>query len=130
MPRHPRIQLDGIPLHIVQRGHNREPCFFGEEDYFTYLHWLGGGFKETSCPLHAYALMSNHVHLLLTPKRAASVGRVSAPIHSPKSAPLSSSTLRPQFAGNHPCLTNRWKLEYGQWLTCATYPCFTGFQWM
>ena len=33
MPRLPRIQLDGVPLHIVQRGHNREPCFFGEEDY-------------------------------------------------------------------------------------------------
>ena len=68
------------------------------------------------------------------PKRAdgyqASVGRVSAPTHSPKSAPLSDSMLIPQFAGSHPCLTYRWKLEYGQWLTCATYPCFTGFQWM
>lgn len=32
MPRRPRIHLDGVPLHIVQRGHNREPCFFGEED--------------------------------------------------------------------------------------------------
>jgi len=41
MPRRPRIQLDGIPLHIVQRGHNREPCFFAEEDFHTYLHWLG-----------------------------------------------------------------------------------------
>ena len=59
-----------------------------------------------------------------------SVGRVSAPPHSPKSAPLSDSMLIPQFAGRHPCLTYRWKLEYGQWLTCATYPCFTGFQWM
>jgi hypothetical protein len=60
----------------------------------------------------------------------ASVERVSAPSHSPKSAPLSDSMLIPQFAGRHPCLTYRWKLEYGQWLTCATYPCFTGFQWM
>ncbi|MCA2997732.1 MAG: hypothetical protein ING75_03930 [Rhodocyclaceae bacterium] len=33
MPRRPRIHLDGVPLHIVQRGHNREPCFFGEDDY-------------------------------------------------------------------------------------------------
>ncbi len=37
----PRIQLNGVPLHIVQRGHNREACFFGEEDYTSYLHWLG-----------------------------------------------------------------------------------------
>ena len=41
MPRRPRIHLDNVPLHIVQRGHNREPCFFGEEDYQAYLHWLG-----------------------------------------------------------------------------------------
>jgi hypothetical protein len=33
MPRRPRIHLDGVPIHIVQRGHNREPCFFGEDDY-------------------------------------------------------------------------------------------------
>ena len=38
MPRRARIHLDGIPLHIVQRGHNREPCFFTEDDYAIYLH--------------------------------------------------------------------------------------------
>jgi putative transposase len=40
MPRRPCTHLDGSPLHIVQRSHNREPCFFAEEDYFSYLHWL------------------------------------------------------------------------------------------
>lgn len=40
MRHRPRTHLNEIPLHIVQRGHNREPCFFTEEDYFTYLHWL------------------------------------------------------------------------------------------
>ncbi|MGH8654350.1 MAG: transposase [Gammaproteobacteria bacterium] len=76
MPRHPRVHLDGIPLHIVQRGYNREPCFFGEEDYVTYLHWLGEALKQTSCSLHAYALMTNHVHLLVTPKRAETVPKL------------------------------------------------------
>jgi len=76
MPRRPRTHLDDVPLHIVQRGHNREPCFFAEEDYFTYLHWLGEALKETGCVLHAYALMTNHVHLLLTPARAALVPRL------------------------------------------------------
>jgi len=76
MPRRPRVHLDGIPLHIVQRGHHRAPCFFGEEDYHTYLHWLGEGLKETSCSLHAYALMTHHVHLLLTPKKAATVPKL------------------------------------------------------
>ena len=70
MPRRPRIHLDGVPLHIVQRGHNREPCFFAEEDYSSYLHWLGEALGETECSLHAYVLMTNHVHLLLTPKKA------------------------------------------------------------
>jgi putative transposase len=73
MPRHPRILVDGLPLHIVQRGHNREPCFFAEGDYRRYLNWLGEALLETDCALHAYALMTNHVHLLLTPKAAAMV---------------------------------------------------------
>jgi putative transposase len=70
MPRRPRVHLDGVPLHIVQRGHNREPCFFAEQDYGSYLHWLGEALGEAECKLHAYVLMTNHVHLLLTPKRA------------------------------------------------------------
>lgn len=76
MPRRPRIHLDGVPLHIVQRGHNREPCFFAEEDYHAYPHWLGDALQKGRCALHAYALMTNHVHLLLTPKRAESVPRL------------------------------------------------------
>ena len=73
MPRRPRIHLDGVPLHIVQRGHNREPCFFAEEDFGSYLHWLGEALGEAECALHAYVLMTNHVHLLLTPKKAITV---------------------------------------------------------
>lgn len=76
MPRRPRIHLDGVPLHIVQRGHNREPCFFGEEDYQSYLYWLGEAMKKERCALHAYALMTNHVHLLITPQHAESIPRL------------------------------------------------------
>jgi putative transposase len=76
MPRRPRVHLDGVPLHIVQRGHNREPCFFAEEDYLSYLHWLGEALGEVQCALHAYVLMTNHVHLLLTPKKAEAVPKL------------------------------------------------------
>ena len=76
MPRRPRIHLDNVPLHIVQRGHNREPCFFGEEDYQAYLYWLGEALKKERCALHAYALMTNHVHLLITPRQAEAVPRL------------------------------------------------------
>jgi putative transposase len=73
MPRRPRVRIAGVPLHIVQRGHNREPCFFVEDDYHAYLHWLGKALSETGCQLHAYALMTSHVHLLLTPQCAETV---------------------------------------------------------
>jgi hypothetical protein len=61
------IHLAGVPLHSVQRGHNRDACFLGEEDYLAYPHWLGEALKESGCALHAYVLMSNPVHVLLTP---------------------------------------------------------------
>lgn len=67
MPRRPRIHLAGLPLHIVQRGHNHDTCFFSEDDYLAYRHWLGESLASTGCQLHAYVLMTNHVHLLLTP---------------------------------------------------------------
>lgn len=76
MPRRPRIHLDNVPLHIVQRGHNREPCFFAEEDYHAYLHWLGEALTKERCALHAYALMTNHVHLLLTPAKAEGIPKL------------------------------------------------------
>ena len=59
--------MPGIPLHIVQRGINRNTCFFSEADYGTYLHFLSSCAARFECAVHAYCLMSNHVHLLLTP---------------------------------------------------------------
>jgi putative transposase len=67
MPRRPRIHLAGVPLYIVQRGHNRKARVFGEEDYLAYPHGLGEALKESGCARHAYVLMSNPVHWLLTP---------------------------------------------------------------
>lgn len=76
MPRRPRVLLSGYPLHIVQRGINREPCFFAEEDYHCYLHWLEETARACRCAIHAYALMTNHVHLLLTPSENGSPARL------------------------------------------------------
>jgi putative transposase len=75
MPRRRRIHLPETPLHIVQRGHNREACFFGEDDYACYRHWLVEALNATGCSLHAYVLMTNHVHLLLTPPSGEAVSR-------------------------------------------------------
>jgi len=78
MPRRPRIYLPGIPAHIVQRGNNREPCFYNFEDYRYYLQCLQHAKKRYTVELHAYVLMTNHVHLLLTPSDATGISRMMA----------------------------------------------------
>ncbi len=67
MPRRPRMYLPGVPAHIVQRGNNREPCFFHPDDFVYYLQCLKHALSRHKVKLHAYVLMTNHVHLLMTP---------------------------------------------------------------
>lgn len=67
MARRPRIHLPGYPQHVVQRGNNRQPCFFVKEDYEFYLECLEKACRRHACAVHAYVLMTNHVHLLVTP---------------------------------------------------------------
>jgi putative transposase len=68
MPRRARIAVPGIPWHIIKRGNNRNACFFGEADYRYYLETLAEQADRYGCAVHAYALMTNHVHLLITPE--------------------------------------------------------------
>ena len=74
MPRRARLTLSGIPWHIIQRGNNRSVCFHAEADYQFYLHTLHEFADKFGCAVHAYVLMTNHVHLLLTPARDDSAG--------------------------------------------------------
>jgi putative transposase len=67
MPRLPRVMSAGFPQHVIQRGNNREVCFFAETDYAAYLHWLDRAATTYQVAIHAYVLMPNHVHLLATP---------------------------------------------------------------
>jgi putative transposase len=69
MPRRARLMLAGIPVHITHRGNNRQRCFYAESDYAFYLFHLRRLLPHAQCRLHAYCLMSNHVHLLLTPEK-------------------------------------------------------------
>ncbi|SMC27715.1 Transposase IS200 like [Andreprevotia lacus DSM 23236] len=70
MPRRARVYLPGVPLHLIQRGNNRQACFFADEDYRVYLDWLKEYAGKTGCAVHAYVLMTNHVHLLLSSSAA------------------------------------------------------------
>ena len=65
MPRRPRLRLPDIPLHIIQRGNDRSVCFYDEADFLFYLDWLALAARDTDCAVHAYCLMSNHIHLLM-----------------------------------------------------------------
>ncbi|MBK8164189.1 MAG: transposase [Gammaproteobacteria bacterium] len=69
MARLPRIVVPGQALHLVQRGNNRQACFFADDDYRHYLDSLRDAARQNGCHIHAYVLMTNHVHLLLTPDR-------------------------------------------------------------
>ena len=68
MPRLPRFAPVGIPQHIIQRGNNRQPCFCEEHDYGVYTHFLKSAAAKFSVDIHAWCFMTNHVHLLATPK--------------------------------------------------------------
>ena len=74
MPRRPRVVLPGVPLHLIQRGNNRQACFFADDDYQFYLEWLRTYARNTGCAIHAYVLMTNHVHLLLSSAAAGGAG--------------------------------------------------------
>jgi len=76
MPRRPRIILPGIPLHMIQRGNNRQACFYADEDYLAYLDCLGEYARTSHCAVHAYVLMTNHVHLLVTPETKSGAGEL------------------------------------------------------
>jgi putative transposase len=76
MPRKPRFFVADIPTHVVQRGNNRQAIFFADNDYRIYLGWLAEAAKRWSCAVHAYVLMTNHVHLLVTPQDREGVSRM------------------------------------------------------
>ena len=67
MPRRTRMYLSGMPYHLVQRGNNREACFIEPENYQYYLELLSEISLRYGMSVHAYCLMTNHVHLLATP---------------------------------------------------------------
>lgn len=67
MARKPRFTLPGIPQHVIQRGHNRDPCFYSKENYIKYCYTLQEAAQNNGVAIHAYVLMTYHVHLLVTP---------------------------------------------------------------
>lgn len=67
MTRAHRKFVPGVPMHVIQRGNNRCPIFFGDDDRDRYLDFLVDASDKHGCAVHCYVLMGNHVHLLMTP---------------------------------------------------------------
>jgi putative transposase len=76
MPRKPRMYLPDVPCHVIQRGNNRSTCFFTDNDRRFYLHCLGDACRRYRVDLHAYVLMTNHVHLLMSPRDEQGISKV------------------------------------------------------
>ena len=64
MARLPRISPVGVPVHLIQRGNNRQTCFASDEDFGTYVGWLKEYSTKYAIDIHAWVLMTNHFHLL------------------------------------------------------------------
>ena len=78
MPRPPRLVIPKVPLHITQRGVDRCPTFLVDQDFAFYRCALEQSAVEARCAVHAYVLMSNHVHLLVTPADTLGASRLVA----------------------------------------------------
>jgi len=73
MPRRTRMYMPGFPYHVAQRGNNREACFLEAENYQFYLRLWHEVSQRYGVAVHAYCLMTNHIHFLVTPEHEGSV---------------------------------------------------------
>jgi putative transposase len=76
MARLPRFILPGYPQHVIQRGNNRQPILRDEEDYWFLWGKLRDAAAKFQCDVHAYVLMPNHFHLILTPWQDEGIGKL------------------------------------------------------
>ena len=76
MARLPRVSPVGIPQHVIQRGNNRQVCFASDQDFYAYIGWLKDYSEKYQVEVHAWVLMTNHVHLLCTPGNKGSISRM------------------------------------------------------
>jgi putative transposase len=76
MARLPRIDVPGLPQHLILRGNNRTTCFHADLDRLVFLKYLREALEETGCVIHAYVLMTNHVHLLALAQEIGAMSRL------------------------------------------------------
>jgi len=81
MARLARVVLPGYPHHITQRGNRRQDVFFTDGDYEHYLELSVEGCAHEGIKIWAYCLMTNHVHLIVKPKKKSNLGKAMGEVH-------------------------------------------------
>lgn len=76
MARRPSLDLPGYLQHVIIRGNNLQVIFVAEDDYLFYLELLSEAVSKYRCSIHAWVLMTNHVHLLMIPTEEGAIGKV------------------------------------------------------
>ena len=71
-----RLYAPGCAHHVIQRGNNRAPCFLETTDFRRYLAYLNSAARKYRVAIHSYVLMTNHVHLLVSPQDISACGRM------------------------------------------------------
>lgn len=121
MPRKPRFYLPGVPVHVVQRGNSRQAVFFEDNDYLAYLTWLSEGAEKHGCLVHAYVLMTNHVHLLLTPATAQSISRTIQYVGRHRKLPRQVDSSKVEFPAVRVAYTMGGRPPSASWGRCSLY---------
>ncbi|MBT8130734.1 MAG: transposase [Gammaproteobacteria bacterium] len=120
MPRQPRYFISGMLQHVIQRGVDRQAVFFEQDDYQLYREALKLAAVQTSCAIHAYVLMTNHTHLLLTPGTAKSL-----PLLMQAMGRFYVQPLNKKYRRTGPLWQGRYKASLVQYdayvLTCQRY---------
>jgi putative transposase len=98
------LLLPGVTLYLIQRGNSRSACFFAEEDYRFYPERLADQARKHGCEIHAWCLMTNHAHLLLTPARPESAAMLIRFVRLPM------KTMHLAVQG----LQRKWKKRWGE----------------
>jgi putative transposase len=76
MARLPRFSAPGQPQHVIHRGNNRSQLFARTDDFIVFKNYIHSALLRTGCQIHAYVLMTNHVHLLMSQPKAGAIGRM------------------------------------------------------
>jgi len=70
------MYIAGMPCHVIQRGNNHDACFYADQNYLFCLDCLRDVCERFHLYIRAYVLMTNHVHLIMTPENSEGISRV------------------------------------------------------